>query len=222
MARREQWARAAASLIAVAALAAMIPPLAKNFAGQGGFWAGVWALGRYFTILTNLAIGIGFAIIAWKGRDAVSPLVQGGLMLAIVLVGLVFNLLLPAVPQETLWQALGDKVHHVIMPLAVPLWWLAFARHGALDWLAPLVWAGYPLAYAAYIQIRAALEPPGTPARYPYFFMDVEKLGWSGAIIGMAVIALGFVVIGWLAVWIDRRLGQTISASSNGAGDNDR
>ena len=203
---RDGLARLTAALIAAAALLAMVPPLANGIERHGGILAAAWALGRFFTILTNLAIGIAFATIAWRGRNAVAPVIQGGLMLAIVLVGLVFNLLLPPLDHASFIDALGDNAHHVMIPLAVPLWWLAFAPHGQLGWRAPLAWALYLLAYSSYVLARAQLEPAGTPLRYPYFFMDVERLGWTTALGNMAAIALGFVLAGWLAVWIDRRL----------------
>jgi hypothetical protein len=206
-ASRETWARLTAALIAAATLLAMIPPVLGNLDKQGGLLGALWWLGRFFTILTNLAIGAVFARIAWRGSLSVSPLVQGGVMLAIMLVGLVFNLLLPGLQHATWADFLGDKVHHVIVPLAVPLWWLVFAPHGRLGWRAPLAWVLYPLAYAAYVMTRAQFEPAGTPARYPYFFMDVDRFGWAAAIGNMAAIAMAFVLVGWLAVWIDRRLG---------------
>ena len=196
-----------AALIAAAALLAMLPPLGNSTARHGSVLVAAWELGRFFTILTNLAVGLAFGAIAWRGRSAVSPLVQGGLMLAIVLVGLVFNLLLTPLPYATIFDALGDHTHHIIVPIAVPLWWLAFAPHGALGWRAPLAWALYPLAYAGYVTIRAQFEPADAPLRYPYFFMNVDKLGWATAIANMAAIATVFVLVGLLAVWIDRRLG---------------
>ncbi len=185
----------------------MIPPVLHNLDAKGGLLGALWWLGRFFTILTNLAVGIAFAQIARRGRQAVSPLVLGGLMLAIMLVGLVFNLLLPGMQQGTWADFLGDKIHHVIVPLAVPLWWLAFAEHGRLTWRAPSAWALYPLAYAAYVMTRAQFEPLGGPQRYPYFFMDVDRLGWGPAIGNMAAIAAAFMLVGWLVVWLDRRLG---------------
>lgn len=204
---RADLARLTAALIAAASLVAMIPPVLHNLDAKGGLLGALWWLGRFFTILTNLAVGLVFARIAWRARGSVSPLFQGGVMLAIVLVGLVFNLLLQP-PQQGTWADFAwDRIHHVIVPLAVPLWWLAFAPHGRLGWRAPLAWALYPLAYAGYIMVRAQFEPRGAPQRYPYFFMDVDRLGWTGAIANMAAIALGFVLAGWLAVWIDRGLG---------------
>lgn len=195
-------ARVSAGLIAIAALAAMVPPIANGITRGDGLDEVAWGLLRYFTILTNLAVGGAFARLAWRGRAAVSPLVTGGLMLAIVLVGLVYNFVLPPMPQPDAISALGDRIHHVWVPLAVPLWWLAFAPHGALRWRDPLLWALYPLAYSAYALARSALEGTGVP----YFFMDTAALGWPQALLNMGAIALAFVLTGLAVVAIDRRL----------------
>lgn len=82
-------ARFTAALIALAALGAMAPPILNGLARGEAAAEIVWNLLRYFTILTNLAVGVIFTLLALRGRAAVSPLVQGGAMLAIVLVGLV-------------------------------------------------------------------------------------------------------------------------------------
>lgn len=195
-------ARILAALIALAALGAMAAPIANGLARGEGLGALVWGLLRFFTILTNLSVGVVFAQLAWRGRASVSPLVQGGVMLAIVLVGLVYNLVLTPMPQPNWWSALGDDMHHFWVPLAVPLWWLAFAPHGGLRWRDPLLWALYPLAYSAYAIARAELER----AAVPYFFMDVSALGWPQALANMAAIALAFVLAGLVAVLVDRRL----------------
>lgn len=198
----DRLARLSAAVIALAALGAMAPPILNGLARGEAADEIVWNLLRFFTILTNLAVGVIFALLAWRGRAAVSPLVQGGAMLAIVLVGLVYNLVLEPVPQPNWWSALGDDMHHFWVPLALPLWWLAFAPHRALQWRDPLLWALYPLAYSAYAIVRAAVEGGGVP----YFFMDVATIGWLAALANMAAIALAFVLAGLLAVALDRTL----------------
>lgn len=201
-ARRDTAARWTAALIAVAALSAMVPPITNGLARGEGLVEMIWILLRFFTILTNLAVGIVWVRLALRGRDAVSPLVQGGVMLAIVLVGLVYNLVLESMPQPNWWSALGDDMHHFWVPLAVPLWWLAFTPHRRLRWQAALVWALYPLAYCAYAISRAAVEGIAVP----YFFMDTAALGWPTALQNMAMIAAAFVAAGLIAVAVDRRL----------------
>jgi hypothetical protein len=203
-------ARLTAAIIATAALLAMLPPLANAMAEHGGWLAGIWHLLRFFTITTNSLVALVFARIAWRGREAVSPTLLGGTILAIVLVGVVFNLLLGGLEHRTVWDTLGDHVHHIAIPLAVPAWWLAFARKGALGWSDPLRWMGYPLAYTAYVLARAPFDPPlaFNGSRYPYFFMAVDQLGWVVALANMAAIAAGFALAGFAVVWIDRRLGR--------------
>jgi hypothetical protein len=208
---KEGWGRISAGLLAAAVLWAIWPPLGGALARGEGLFQAIWGLLRMFTIITNLLVGLIFARIAWRGTESVSPLVIGGIMLGIVLVGVVFNLLLNMLPHQTVWYAIGDYVHHVAAPIAVPLWWAIFARHGTLRWISPLVWALYPLAYSAYSVARAQFMPMGTGmhARYPYFFMDADLLGWPMALANIAGIALGFVLFGIVAVAIDKWLARS-------------
>lgn len=199
---KAKLARLTAALIALAALGAMAPPILNGLARGDAVAEIVWGLLRFFTILTNLAVGVIFTLLALRGRAAVSPLVQGGAMLAILLVGLVYNLVLEPMPQPNWWSALGDDMHHFWVPLTVPLWWLAFAPHRTLRWRDPLLWALYPLAYSGYSIARAAFEGTGVP----YFFMDAVTIGWPAALLNMGVIALAFVLAGLVAVALDRRL----------------
>lgn len=200
--RREVLARLTAALIALGALGAMVPPVVNGLARGDGLLEVVWGLLRFFTIITYLLVGGIWASVALKGRSAVSPLLLGGATLAIVLVGLVFNLLLDPVPQPNWWSALGDDLHHVWVPLAVPAWWLTFAPHCALRWSAPLIWTLYPLTYCGYAIVRAAVENKPVP----YFFMDGATIGWSAAFANLAMIAAAFVVAGMIAIVADRRL----------------
>lgn len=201
-------ARTSAAVLSAATLLAMIPSLANHSAEHGGLLAGAWSLLRFFTITTNTLVGLVFAAIAWRGSQAVSPRLLGAAMLAIVLVGVVFNLLLGGLTHATMWDWLGDRIHHVAMPVLVPLWWLGFAPKGRLTWNDPLRWALYPLGYAAYIFLRVGLETPGSGIAYPYFFMDADRLGYAGAIVNMTAIAVGFVFTGLGVVWLDHRLAR--------------
>ncbi len=202
---REVWARVVAGLIATGAFVGLVPPLQLSLADGAQPWEAVWHVLRAFTITTNMLVALVFATIAWRGRANVSPLLVGGVMLSILLVGVIFNLVLGQIPQLNWWTWLGDSLHHHVAPVAVPLWWLLFARHGTLTWRAPLYWALYPLTYAGYSLVRAEFEPD-SPWRYPYFFMDVDALGWPQVVANLSLIALAFTVVGYAVVWLDRRL----------------
>lgn len=196
-----------AALIATGSFIGLIPPL-QLVLGEGvGLAEAVWHMLRPFTITTNLLIVLVFGTIAIRGVDRVPAVLIGAVMLAILLVGIIFNLVLGQIPQLNWWTLLGDSLHHHVAPVVVPLWWLVYAPHGRLRWHSPLVWAIYPLAYSAYSLVRAEFEPD-SPFRYPYFFMNVDTLGWSGVLVNVSIIAVAFTALGYLVLLIDRRLGR--------------
>jgi hypothetical protein len=203
----ERYGRLFAGFIAAGSLIGIIPPLQLLLEDGMGLVEALWQMLRPFTITTNLLIVIVFGSIAVRGAERVSALLIGAVMLAILLVGIIFNLVLGQIPQLNWWTFLGDSLHHHIAPVAVPLWWLIYAPHGRLRWHAPLVWALYPLAYSAYSLARAEFEPVSA-LRYPYFFMNVDMLGWSGVLFNLAIIAAAFTAIGFLIVLVDRRLAR--------------
>lgn len=213
---KTRFGRILAGLIAGGSFIGLIPPFQLMLEGGLGIGEAVWQMLRPFTILTNLLIVLVFGAIAVRGADKVAPLLVGAVMLAILLVGIVFNLVLGQIPQLNWWTFLGDSLHHHVAPVAVPLWWLAFAPHGRLPWHAPLVWALYPLVYAAYGLTRAAFEP-ASPYRYPYFFMNVEALGWGAVLVNLAIIAVAFTIVGYLVLLLDRRLGRGAGLSPHAA-----
>lgn len=159
----------------------------------------VWAMLRYFTVTTNLAVAAVFTMLA-AGRT-VRPALLGGVTLAIALVGVVYGLLLRGLLELSGGALLADTLLHKVVPALVPLWWLAFAPKGGLGWRAPWVWALYPALYLPYALIRGAFE-----GRYAYPFINVDRLGWGGVAINAIAIAIGFVAAGHALVAIDRRM----------------
>ena len=198
MLNKEQFARISAGVIGVAVLISLVPPMANAMHRGEGLLQAAWGLLRMFTITTNLLVGVVFAWLAWQGSRSLSPLFIGGVMLAIVLVGAVFNLLLGPLSHQTLIDALGDHMHHIAAPILVPLWWALFTPHGRLKWSAPLIWALYPLGYIAYTFVRVQLVPvgDGIHSRYPYFFLDVDRFGLATVALYVAGISAGFVLVG--------------------------
>ena len=84
--------RVAAALIALVCWAGIALQFSATYANQHDVLLTLWVLGRFFTIITNLAVGIAMTRIGLGGR--VSPFVLGGLTLAILLVGIVYLTLL--------------------------------------------------------------------------------------------------------------------------------
>jgi len=192
-------ARLAALLIALVAWAGLAVQLQASIGLTGSAGAALWAMARFFTVLTNLLVALTFTAAALRGRA--SPFALGGSTLAILLVGIVFALLLNGLVELSGGARLADFLLHRATPVLVPVWWLAFAPKGGLRRADPWLWMLYPICYFAYALARAQLD-----GRYPYPFMDAGRLGWLQTGLNAVEVAAGFLLAGLLLVWLDRRL----------------
>lgn len=161
----------------------------------------IWVMIRYFTVIVNLLVAIVFTAIALNIPGLSSPFRLAGVTIAIMLVGVVYNLLLTGLIELSGGAKLADLINHSITPALVPLYWLFAAEKGRLHRRDPLLWALLPLAYFGYALIRGPLE-----GVYAYPFMNVARLGWGQTLINAAVMAVGFMAAGYGLVWLDRRL----------------
>lgn len=147
-----------------------------------------WWLAGYFTVLTNL--GAAGLMTATALRHRPSAAVQGGLVVAILMVGLVYHAILARhwSPQGLAFWA--DQGLHSAVPALVAGWWLCFGdrRVSLADLPGWLIW---PALYAAYALIRGALT-----GFWPYPFLDADQLGWPRVALNVAGQVLAFAALG--------------------------
>lgn len=188
-----------AALVAGICWLALAVRFALTNASTGDVLATLWVLARYFTILTSLAVAVAMTLVALGRR--LSPGVEGGLTLAVVLVGVVYSLLLAKLYHLTGAALFADVLMHKVTPVAMVAYWLIFAKHGPMRWSEPLWWSIYPLGYLAYVLARGAVD-----GLYPYPFLDVRAIGAMQVALNCAAIAAAFLLAGLALVWLDRRL----------------
>lgn len=195
-------ARIAAIVIACVTWIGLAVQLQASTELAGTVPSAIWAMLRFFTVIANLLVAIVFTILALGGR--VAPSLLGCITLAILFVGVIYTLLLRGLIELSGGARLADLVLHHVTPVLVPLFWLIFARKGGLRSVDPWLWALLPLVYFLYAIARAALD-----GRYPYPFMDVATIGWAQTAVNAVVMALGFVIGGYvfyaLDSWMSRR-----------------
>jgi hypothetical protein len=189
--------KAAAALVAIVCWAGLAIQFSATYGAHHDVATTLWVLARFFTILTNLAVAVAMTWVA-MGRKA-SPLLLGGLTLALMLVGVVYATLLAGLHELRGPALVADILLHKVSPVLMALWWLLFAPRAKLRSSAPLLWALYPLVYFAYVLVRGAED-----GKYPYPFLDVGKLGWVQTGLNAGGIAMAFFLAGFLLVWIDR------------------
>ncbi|RYM12908.1 Pr6Pr family membrane protein [Sphingobium cupriresistens] len=190
--------RAGAGIVALVAIAGLAVQFDATLAQTGSVGETLWTLIRFFTVLANILVAGTLAAVAISVR--VSPRLVGGMLLAILLVGIVYGLLLRGLLSLSGGALLADTLLHKVTPLITPLWWIAFARKGRLGWRDPWVWAIFPALYLPYALLRGMME-----GSYAYPFINVAKLGIGQVALNATLMAAGFVAAGYALVWIDRR-----------------
>ena len=180
-----------------------------------------WDFYVYFTNLSNfLCFGVMLTALIQTikkkedGFVSSCPLLKFIGMLGIVLTFLVFNFMLAGAegrePQLN-WR-IGSICFHVVLPLMYIADWFLFYERKKTTWRYPIASISFPLAYAIFLLIHAAilgfdtsiLTPTGTTLIYPYFFVNLETQGVPGVLMWIAILSVAFVAMGFGFYGLDR------------------
>ena len=98
----------------------------------------------------------------------------------------------------------GNLFAHYIIPLLAVGQWLLLADKSALDWTCALWWLLLPLCYLVFALLRARTGKPigHTKLIYPYFFMDVDRLGVPRFLRNLLIFLFLFFLLGLVLVGI--------------------
>ena len=183
-----------------------------------------WDFYVYFTNISNfLCLGVMVAALieTVKKKDDSSvtavPMLKFIGMLGILLTFLVFNIMLAGEPgrdPQLNWR-IGSLAFHVVLPVMYIADWFLFYERKKCKWYYPLASVGFPLAYAIFLLIHAAIlkfdssiltPTPGstTPLIYPYFFVNLDTQGVPGVLMWIAILFVVFVVVGFAFFGLDK------------------
>jgi hypothetical protein len=169
------------------------------------------AIGNYFsffTILTNLLVAVGatFPLLAPQsaaGRFFARPFSQSAIAVYIAIVGIIYSLLLRHMWNPQGMQKVADVLLHDVVPILYVAFWIFLVPKYTLRWGDALRWLAYPLVYMVYTVARGLVVH-----WFPYYFIDIDALGWSRALINAAGLLLAFFLVGLLFIamgrWIAR------------------
>ena len=140
-----------------------------------------------------------------KGFCTTAPTFTFLSVILILVTFLVYNILLADQSPLEYFTSLSNVLLHCILPLLFFVHWILFYEHGTMRWYHPLLCMIMPFAYVIFILIRApfAAGNPGAVV-YPYFFLNVAELGWSGFFGWIAILLLAFLALGYLFYGLDR------------------
>ncbi|MEL7214924.1 MAG: Pr6Pr family membrane protein [Pseudomonadota bacterium] len=183
---------------AVAALALIGQLILRVTAPEAdGLLGELWHMVHFFTIWTNALVAVVF-LRAAAGRPPSASL-AGGLTVWIAVVGLIYWLLLYRGLPPSDPEFYTDHAFHTVVPIAVVLWWVLKAPRAVLGVKDAALWLVFPIGYLGYALLRGAVT-----GGYPYPFMDVSALGYTGALLNVSGVAALFFVLGLGLVGISR------------------
>jgi hypothetical protein len=160
----------------------------------------------YFTIESNLLIGgVSLALAADPRRDGpVFRVLRLDALLCIAVTGIVYNTVLRGLTTLTPSGAVANAMLHDLAPLFAVVVWLWVGPRPRVS--ARTVWWSvvYPIAWLVYTFLRGAAT-----GWYPYPFLDVNMLGYGGALTNATLVAVVFLVLAWGVRWVDARLPNT-------------
>ena len=180
-----------------------------------------WDFYIYFTNLSNfLCFGVMLTALIQTikkkedGFVTATPLLKFIGMLGILLTFLVFNFMLAGAkdraPQLN-WR-IGSICFHVVLPIMYVADWFLFYERKKCTWHYPIASISFPLGYAIFLLIHAAilgfdtsiLTPTKATLIYPYFFVNLETLGVPGVLMWIAILSVAFVAMGFGFYGLDR------------------
>ncbi len=129
------------------------------------------------------------------------PVSNGGVLLYILIVGVIFYLLLYSTITSAGWNLVATHVLHGAVPAAYFFLWFFYFRGGALQYVHCFRWLIIPGLYFVYVLGRGELL-----LVYPYFFLDAARYGYGRVAINAGAIFFFFLIMGATLVFLDNRL----------------
>jgi hypothetical protein len=171
----------------------------------------------YYTNISNyVCLGVGIAVCASTVKQVKGGARYGFISccrtlkfcatIMIMVTCFVYIGLLGDVTSIKFWNSMGNLLRHVIVPIMFILDWAIFDEHNTVKILDPLKAFIMPLMYVAYILIYGAIytNVTGEEFSYPYFFLNVNKLGYGGVCLWVVILLCIFAAIGYIMYLYDK------------------
>ena len=166
----------------------------------------------YYTTLSNLiCTGTMTVLLVLTIRDfhqpepkSYAPCFKFMCVIMIMVTCLVYNFLLAGEHSVAdYFLSIGNLLNHLILPIMFVVDWVLFDQHGQTRWYYPLMCLIMPLVYVVFIVIRGAIFAGQDMLLYPYFFLNLPKLGAGMFCVWIIALIAIFVAIGYALFGLD-------------------
>lgn len=131
----------------------------------------------------------------------------------ITLTFLVYAILLaPSVSPEKMFTA-DNLLLHYIVPVLCIVDWLIFDKKGKYRITDPFLWSVFPIGYCIFALVKGAVFrvpiPDEKNSPFPYFFLNIDKIGWGGFIKYLIIILTAYILIGYVMLLLKKKKKNT-------------
>jgi len=154
---------------------------------------------RFFTVLSNLLLGVAFAakLVFYRRDYAFLRHLSFSAMIAIIVTSLVYNfVLIPFAGAETIFRSYANFVTHFLSMVLVLANYIFFESKGTFRYTHAFVGMIFPVVYWLTFVTELFYF-------YPYFFMNPPQIGWLSTILWFGVLAALFASISLGMVRLD-------------------
>ena len=116
---------------------------------------------------------------------------------------------------ESLQKSIANKefanlLVHTISPILVVMDYFLFDKKGHFKYFYSIIWLVIPLNYIVYVYTYGARGGKffsiGGSKKFAYFFLDYEKIGYSGVAKWIAFMTVCILFLSIVLIFIDRRM----------------
>jgi hypothetical protein len=151
-----------------------------------------------FTYQVNIFAAVFYAWTLASPRADERAGLRGAVVLYVVVAGVIWNLFLV---HASMGYTPANILLHIVVPsLALTDWIFVGRSQSAVRWWQPLAWLAYPTIYLGV----AVLVLNNLGRRAPYYFLDPGSIGGAAVASNVAILALGFVALGYLLSVVGR------------------
>ena len=107
---------------------------------------------------------------------------------------------------------------HYVVPFMFVLDWIMFQPKGLFKWSYAITWLVFPFIYIVSFFIRCRCNSEKeflNVPKYPYFFLNYEKIGVSGCMFYIFMLVIVFFGINLLVIFIDNFLDRAQKSKKN-------
>jgi hypothetical protein len=173
---------------------------------ESGTWAAV-AVFAFFTVQSNLIVG-GTSLLLARDPSRSSTtfwVLRLTGIIAITITAVVYHAILADDRELHGLAHVADVLLHTVVPALAVGGWLLFGPRGRAPARLIVPALIFPVAWLVFTLIRG--EAVGV---YPYPFLDVSDLGYARATLNCVVVAVLYVGVAALAVFVDGRVARRV------------